>query len=234
MVMKQPQLQDLTWDWLEETLSAHEQEALAYRTDPFALSMAAHRMAAVSNFAVNYPSLDLIEPALEDQTRAQDMRRYYRDRFMLKVLRGQPLTKFQRTVQDLLEDRVPLQNQHLGIVYQLPYFYHEDLAHDALCQEFGKPESMPHTAEKTVQRLRAKRTVIRMRKQSKSREFWWQDSLGRPVLWLVNLDNPLMSMVKGLWERDSVDVEAQFRPTAFRWQPDWQFLLAEQVTLAWP
>lgn len=234
MVMKQRQVQDPTWDWLEQTLSAHDEEVLGYITDPFALSMAAHRLAAMSEFAVQYPSLDHIEPAQEDRARAQDMRRYYRDRFMLKVLRGQPLTKFQRTVQDLLEDRVPFQNQHLGIVYQLPYFYHEDLAHDALCQELAQTGPMPDGPETTAQQLRAKRTVLRVRKHTKVREFWWQDSVGRPVLWVVNVDNTLMSMVKGLWEHGIIDVQAQFRPTSFRWQPDWQFLLAEQVSLTWP
>lgn len=234
MVMKQSRVKDPTWDWLEETLSAHEQEALSYNDDPFVLSMAAHRVAAVSNFAVFYPNLDYMEPTSEDRAQALEMRRYYRDRFMLKVLRGRPLTKFQRTAQDLLEDRLPMQNQHLGIVYQLPYFYHEDLAHDALCQEFDAAIDLSNSTEHTAQQLRAKRTVVRVRKRTKAREFWWQDSVGRPVLWVVALDNPLMSMVKGLWERGTIDVEAQFRPTSLRWRPDWQFLLAEQVTLTWP
>ena len=131
MVMKQRHAPDPTWHWLEEALSAHEQEALTYRTDPFVLSTAAHRLAAMSDFAIHYPSLDHVEPTQDDHVRAEAMRRYYRDRFMLKVLRGQSLTKFQRTAQDLLEDRMPLQNQHLGIVYQLPYFYHVVRAQEA-------------------------------------------------------------------------------------------------------
>lgn len=229
-----PMQKTMNWDWLDQTLRHHDQEPLELESDPLALSVSAHRAAVLSNFTVRYVSLSACRALAEDCERAQHIRRYYRDRFMIKVLRGQPLTEFQQNLLDLLEDRVPGQNRHLGMIYQLPYFYAEDQARDALAMQFAsrRPTRSEQRPEIEQRVLRPIRTILRVRKTRSLREFWYADQADMPVVWCVESNNSLMPLMESIWSRGPVTVQARFRTTSHRWDPEFHFFLAEQVSLA--
>lgn len=230
--------QQLGLDWLDDVLDSHNNLDLEMKHCPIAASVAAWRALKLSSLV--WADLSQAVPTDEDHVKAIEIRRYYRDRLMIKSLRGQPLTKFQVTLQSILETE-RYQNQHLGIIYRLPYFYAEDQARDSLMSEMQcLPESVVKTASGPYRAkvqpshltVRPRRFVVRTRKGWQRKEYWFADSENHAAMWEIDANNPLISLTDSLFDRSSIRLCARFEPTKHAWQQDWWFYKISDARLA--
>lgn len=193
-------------------------------TEALARSVRAHRDWVKSNhMSERWPSLGMLVIDNFDRDQAEDIRRYYLDRLMFKKLQTGQATEFaQQLYPLLLSESRPLQ-QHLGMLYRLPYFYAEDRAHDALAQRYAdhQPEELDEftaltqafAAKEQAQRLRPVQQILRSRRSKEAIEFWFETEEGEPAMMSVATNNSLMTLMQGLFERPALMVHGYFTPT---------------------
>jgi len=200
----------------------------------------AWRRAVETNYRVRWSGLAAAgdTPADHDRTLAQQIRAYYRGKLVLRALRHkQPLTKFQQALYDMLEHD-QYQNQHIGMLYRLPYFYAEDTAHENLraqCPSVDVLSKRLHRQleQRDVYELTPLQQVLRSRRQGETMEYWFRNARGEAVVWFVSFRNPLRSMVDALWRRGPVEISACLSVRTGTAQPgdDWAHYCIDEPEL---
>lgn len=206
--------------------------------DPLALTVGSWRRAVATDYQVRWDSLADASrvPTAEDLELAQQIRAHYRGQLTLRALRtGRPLTSYQQALYEMLETQC-YQNQHLGILYRLPYFYAEDIAHEKLpltCSQVW-PGQQERKLRRDTKSLTPLCEILRSRRQKETMEYWFVDAQGHGVAWMVGLGNPLRSLVHALFQQSSIAVSAYFpvRTGTIRSDDAWAHFCIEQPELA--
>jgi hypothetical protein len=197
-------------------------EPVVFAQDPIALSCASYRQAVATKLAIRFRDLNqyLTATCPEDHQMAKSLRQYYCNKIAVKTLTGtRPVTKFYHDLYELLLGKTVLQQRHMGMIHRLPYFYVEDLAREELrtqIQSVTVAQDWPTNSlnqiiiDKSTRTLRPIMTIFRSRKGRELHEYWFRDELNQPVLWTVLHGNPLHSVLKSLFERNSITIEAFF------------------------
>lgn len=165
--------------------------ALAWASYGVWLKRPAHRWAEFKDLQA-YP---------HDHEMAKATRRYYRDRYLLKGLSGNPLTRFQQRVWNIIETG-DVYRRDLGILYRLPYFYVEDTDYDYLKTEtvgLSGDHLLYPTEKSHLRYLSPVKRIYVSRRSGDEIEFWYRDEKNAPVLWCVTEKNPLRTLVESLW-----------------------------------
>lgn len=155
-----------------------------------------------------------LQASAHDHEMARVTRLYYRDSLTLAMLRGQQLTAFRKALYEVVSGEVVMRQDHLGILYRLPYFYVEDQARLHLAQK--NSSNLCVTDSVLAEHMNNLRTVhpvtkiLRSRKIAEVMEFWWKDQLGDLVLWQVRTNNPLLFMVQALHQRAEVSLRGEW------------------------
>jgi hypothetical protein len=205
--------------------------------DPLALTVGSWRRAVATDYQVRWDSLADASrvPTAEDLELAQRIRAHYRGQLTLRALRtGRPLTSYQQALYEMLETQC-YQNQHLGMLYRLPYFYAEDTAHEQLRMTCARvPDQREHKLCREIRVLTPLREILRSRRQKETMEYWFVDAQGHGAAWMVGLGNPLRSLVHALFQRPDVAVSAYFpvRIGTIRPGDAWAHFCIEQPELA--
>jgi hypothetical protein len=180
--------------------------------DPLALSWASYWITK-QHPQRRWTDLENVKAHDHDHEIARTTRRFYRDKFMMKMLHGAPLTKFQTDLYEICNDG-ELTRGHLGMLYRLPYFYEEDIKRQELATKFEKKLAVSGNPNLLVEEKKRTLTPIERifcsRARHESVEFWFQDQHGYPVKWSVMSNNTLISLVEGLHKQPSIDVTAMF------------------------
>jgi hypothetical protein len=181
-------------DW-DLAAADHDRQPWNPPHDPIAMSWAAYRTNISGEGG-------LITD--EDRANARATREHFRNKIMLKMLRSQPLSEFQRDLYGILTG-APIQHRHRGMIYRLPHFYVEDRDRALLWEEI---QSVPYNAgidvvgKKLPMTLRPLRRIQCSRRRYEMTEYWFRDTASQtPVQWSVESKNSLHSMVKSLWDR---------------------------------
>jgi hypothetical protein len=150
----------------------------------------------------------------EARAMAQELRTYFIHRNTMKVLQSQQPTEFQYKMNGLLHDIRPLQQDELGMLYRLPYFWQEDLALDQVFEgatnvdiKSAGPNMIWHTVT-THARLTPIREVLKSRKSGDFVQFWFANSDGERCMYAVRADNGLISVFRSLFKKESMQVKA--------------------------
>ena len=167
----------------------------------FALIFALRRSICAYRDAVKAGRWQEAEIQSLHRVQAADMCRYYRDKIMMQMLGSRPLSEFKRDLYHVLTGG-QLLHRHRGMIWKLPYFYAEDQAKSQLTQMFRDHE-VPWNFYADLPTLDLTPVVMIMvsRRTNENQEFWFRDQQGSPVLWRVDVRNPLISLVRGLWQR---------------------------------
>lgn len=154
----------------------------------------------------------------EARTMAQELRTYFLHRNTMKILQGQQPTEFQNKMMGLLSDTRPLQQDELGLLYRLPYFWQEDLALDQVFEGATAIEANPYdpadprlpvSRHMTIHaRLVPIREVLRSRKSGDFVQFWFADSDGQRHVYAARADNSMISLFRSLFRQESIQVKA--------------------------
>lgn len=194
---------DLLREWAGDIKDKKPSPEITFSDDPIALSWASYQVWK------KFPGrrwVDLREVEAHDHDRemASITRKYYRDRLTMQVLKGKRLTDFQNLLYGIVCGEQPILQDQIGVIMKIPYFYVEDVALDDLfsttkaLQHDERAFFVPETKEDVVM---PRAYVFSSRKNNESHNWWWTDSQGHAVLWRASANNPLSSLVKGLYER---------------------------------
>ena len=207
------------WDTiLEETkkLEAKKPVLLAtFSDDPVALSIQSYLIWKSNPHRKWVPVDEVGRVTPEARAMAQELRTYFLHRNTMKILTGQQPTEFQNKMMGLLSDTRPLQQDELGILYRLPYFWQEDLALDQVFEGAANIDVKPagphlpvwHTVT-THACLTPIREVLKSRKSGDFVQFWFATHDGERCMYAVRADNSLISMFRSLFRRESIQIKA--------------------------
>lgn len=158
---------------------------------------------------IRWRPLNTVLPNAEDCAIAGQIRRYYRDRYTVKMLRGLNLTRFQSDVLAVVEQHVDqqlLHEKHLGMLYRLPYLYVEDQARDELgtwYRDHSTPATVEDSSNATTRDMNIKPylKILRSRRSGEQWEFWWQTDQQQLAMAACQASNELLSLMCSLFDR---------------------------------
>lgn len=186
-----------------------------FSDDPIALSIQSY-LIWKNNPARRWVPVDevgRVTPEARDM--AHDLRTYFLHRNTMKVLQGQQPTEFQNKMNGLLNDIRPLQQDEMGLLYRLPYFWQEDLALDQVFEGAINIDVKPNGPHLPVwhqvtahARLTPIREVLKSRKSGDFVQFWFTNMDGQRYMYAVRADNSLISLFRSLFKRESLQVKA--------------------------
>lgn len=176
--------------------------------DPLALSWACYRQTQDHREQTVFSDLTNVEPIPYDFEMANLSRTFYRDRIIFKKLKGIKISKFSQDLYQLLSSN-SVNNNNIGMLYRIPYFYQEDMARKDL-QNFYQP-IRPHNRKIPGFRdlsLQCHSEIHKFRKSNNEIEFWFYDSLKQPYMFSVAKANPLLLLFQSLCRSQQLNIQA--------------------------
>jgi hypothetical protein len=185
-----------------------------FSDDPVALSIQSYLIWKSNPHRRWVPVNEVGRVTPEARAMAQELRTYFIHRNTMKVLQGQTPTEFQYKMNGLLHDIRPLPQDELGLLYRLPYFWQEDLALDQVFEgatnidiKSAGPNMIWHTVT-THACLTPICEVFKSRKSGDFVQFWFATHDSERCMYAVRADNPLISLFRSLFRRESMQVKA--------------------------
>lgn len=158
----------------------------------------------------------------EDVERANDIKRYYRNKLMMRALKysDQKPTKFRTDLRDYVESEDPytIYANDIPMIVKLPEFYLEDLMMDELKKEYSMNEASYKNHSATT-RLRPLRKHQRKTSRTDSVNFWFTDIAGCIYKFSIDPKNQLLHLFERvIYDKEYVDITATFNKTKVRGQ----------------
>jgi hypothetical protein len=184
-------------DLVQKNKSAHE---VTFADDPIALSWASYHV------WTKFPSrrwtdLNDVQAHEHDRTIAAQTRRYYRDKLMLQTLKGRPLSAYQTVLYGMVTGEAPIMSDQMGILMKLPYFYTEDVYLASVFEKTKKLAQHSVVPESRCDTITPLEVIFVARKGMETYQYWFANSQGEATVWIVNSQNPLRSLVDGLFNK---------------------------------
>jgi hypothetical protein len=132
-----------------------------------------------------------------DRQKAENIRKYYKDKLLMLTLQGRELTKYRKDLQKFLHGN-PLQvpDSLAGIVYRLPYFYDYDKEIDGIFQSsYFKNNNLPNMREPVQRDLKFLKRIENQRRRMNNIEYWFEDDKLNKVMFSITGDNPLLTLL---------------------------------------
>lgn len=208
-------LAELFKEW-ENDISQKQFEPLrepeaTFTDDPLALSCASHRYFLEHGAPFSELATNTVMPG--DRERAQEIRKYYAEKFMWQALKGRPMTEFRSKMGQFLSGNYNLRTNELGMLYKIPYFYQEDVTIDGIISKATTVTRPEHISNRV--RVKYLTTITMYRKQRNIKQFWFEDSEHHTYMLSSTMDNPLISLVEHLVDRKEVDLIANLHVRQF-------------------
>ena len=210
--------------WLEEFEDTKpgqplKKRVLTFKEDPIALACASYRIWKETP-ARRWTDLDTVVVWQDDIEQAQALRKYYRERLVMSALKNvnSNSSEFRRKLGALVTDQLEITKDELGLLYRLPYFYAEDLDLDYVVENTAgaKIQPLPQDSEPMVLPFRPLKKILRSRRSAETYQYWWTTHKhGVPFMIAVKTDNPLLSIIDTLFERDQIDLSCRVKPHEF-------------------
>jgi hypothetical protein len=213
---------------------AKDRRPLTEKQDPLALSWAAYRV--WEKFpARRWADWRDLEAHDHDREIATETRRYYRNKLAMRALKSsQELSEFGRDLYDICNGGI-MRECHRGMLYRLPYFYVEDIRRAELIEHTQSQPTLevpPYLRESHTLTLRRYNRIFHSRKRQEIMEYWFHDgNTGNAVLWSVEYNNLLRSLVEHIWQtQEYIRLKATYL-FGHDIQNDWHFWKVTQPEL---
>lgn len=183
--------------------------------NPIAASFAGYRVASIINTPYHLLTDNIISD--EDLVTANEAKEYYLGRYLLKRLSGRELTKYQTALCTMLQ-RDFVYEDELGILYQLPYFYNQDLESDKIpeiCKSLPYPGYTSYVAMDRKFTITPLVKVAAYQKQTKGYQYWFKDADDYAACLHVNYSNnlsPLMDFIFNKKEPITINATWTLKP----------------------
>lgn len=173
---------------------------IEFKDDPVALACASYRywIDAPHTRWVEFDQLTVIP---QDRTKAEELKKYYRDRLMIEALtstRNQPPSEFRQKLYKVITNCAELTQRDIGLLYRLPYFYQEDQDVDAVMEQ-TKSVEIRQLGHNIAGKFSLIKKVHRSRKHGDYYDYWMRrEGDDAPFLFIVKNDNVLNSVWNSL------------------------------------
>ena len=190
-----------TVDLLTEILSSWPAEGskqkLSFKEDPIALSCASWRLDQQG--LGSYADLDTVIVISEDRELAAQVRKHFLDKLTLARLQGKEQSAFRTKLGAFLVGNHELTKDEIGLLYRLPFFYHEDKQIEKVMEQtdVATPPELAHSVNMT---LTGVSKIWRHRRSGQSTQFWFRDQHNWPVELTVLHSNHLHGLVESLYD----------------------------------
>lgn len=196
--------------------------------DPIALGCAAYRFWNTVGTS-RWLAFEAAEVTLEDRELANAIRKYYRARtehLLFDVLKHGTTTvsEFRKKLALIVADQYQkFTDQDRGILYRLPYFYHEDTAVDRVFANNASADyygAAPMTLSQPQQlHLQLLEKILVSRKNGDTVQYWFS-SADTPARyqWSVRTDNTLSSLVASIVRPGDTELRALIAIKSIRHQ----------------
>jgi hypothetical protein len=193
------------WSIVEDNVDRFgraKSQPLVTKQDPLALAWVGYNMWEKNPTTVNrWAAFNELTAHEHDFIIANETRRYYRNKLTIRTLKGDTLTKFQQDLHAVTMGN-SLTQQHVGLLYRLPYFYVEDIARDKLVEMFKDvPSVVQEPPQRQTKQLTPVTKIFKSRAKQEVVELWWATETGQAACLPVGYTNPLRSLIEGLFDQ---------------------------------
>lgn len=175
--------------------------------DPVALAWGSYQVFVRTNGAQRWYDIGEVTADAECRVKAEEIRKYYRDRILLQTLTtAQPLSEYRRRLYEILNGPTDIYNTDLGLLYRLPYFYVEDTALDRVIEQTNSivdPErSSSMFGVETVAEYTLLERVLQSRRRQEVVQFWLKSSADSHLYMIACLsNNPMLPLLESVLKR---------------------------------
>lgn len=216
--------------WIDEYDHASAQpyprgEVLKFKGDPLALALA-WRFHGWENWKIaeelmKSTSWDIFAHK-DSVAEAEKIKRYYRNRFMLKAIKTseQGMSRFRQDLYNYVESNDPytVYKNDIPMIVKLPEFYKEDTMMDDMSKQYNMTEQFYKNTQSETRTLYALDKHHRKTKRSDQVYYWFRDD--NNCVYRLSLDpkNLLLHLFEREFEKDSLNISGTFYFTKTRGQ----------------
>lgn len=205
-------LKSILDDWLTELdqPSTNVQKTpikLNLGDDPIALAWASYLVYCATNGGQRWYDLGKVKADAECIAKAEEIRKYYRDRIMLQTLSNLwPQSEYRKRLYEILNGATDIYESDLGLLYRLPYFYVEDTALDRVIEQtnphIDSAKSSSLLGEESVAEYTLLERVLQSRKRQEVVQFWLKSSADSSLYMIACLsNNPMLHLLESVLKR---------------------------------
>ena len=207
---------------------------LKFQDDPVVLSCASWRIGNAGDGL--WTDLDTITDITEeDRVFGATVRKHFMDQLVMAKLRDQKVSDWRAKLGAFLVGNHELIKAEVGMLYRLPYFYHEDQA-VANVMKLTKPVPARLRTQPPgplVWNLHSVERVVQYRRANDTTQFWFRDGQDCPVMVAVGHTNNLHGVIDSLFDSGSISVagrNASWKP--FYGEQDQYYVLLKTFRLS--
>ena len=179
---------------------------IKFHDDPVVLSCASWRIGNAGG-GLWTDLEDIKDITQEDRVMGAAVRKHFLDQLVMAKLRGRRTSDWRSKLGAFLVGNHDLTKTEVGMLYRLPYFYHEDqavanvmkLTNPITQEQKGYPYDPPWKLE-SIER------IVQYRRANNTTQFWFRDHLGWPVVIAVNHNNSLHGLMDSLFDWGSISL----------------------------
>ena len=133
----------------------------------------------------------------EDRTRTETIRDYYHKKFMMWALNDIRLTSFREDLKKLIQSDGKVFKENIRpLAYRIPEFYDYDVMFDEMFIEHNTQVKQDRQKATSTKTFKLVKTMVRKRRHSTVKEFWFSDENDNLNLMVVSKDNPLLKLME--------------------------------------
>jgi len=193
--------EDFLSDVTAKNLASVTPVTLKFKDDPVVLTCAAYRTWQETPH-LRWADFNTVTVQPQDQTQAELVRTYYRDRIMMDALtRGTntaPISTFRQKLYSILNNTWEITQKEIGLLHRLPYFYAEDTALDQVILA-TTCASNHHPGEVVESKFTMIARILRAAAGGDVIQFWFTCQEDQaPYCLSVQGSNPLLGLVDSM------------------------------------
>lgn len=188
---------------------------MEFKDDPIAMACASYR-AWKENFTNRWLDLEAVAVQPQDRKMADDIRTFYRGRMTFQALKGSAeMSPFRRKLYALVNNKLVITKEEIGLLHRLPYFYQEDLDLDEVFANTTNADSFNVITDTCV--FTPLKRVFRTRRSGDVIQFYFCcDQHPSPSLLSVRADNALLLLMESMFEQPSLRLTVTQLPKQYR------------------
>ncbi len=183
---------------------------LTFHDDPVVLSCAAWRIGNEGGGL--WTELEDIKVITEqDRVLGAAVRKHYLDQLVMAKLRGKNVSPFRTKLGAFLVGNHDLTKREIGMLYRLPYFYHEDLAVAEVMNATAPLVNqstirLPIAVATDPAQLECMSQITQYRQSANVSQFWFRDPYGYPLMFALRHDNHMHGVMESLFARGHMTI----------------------------
>jgi len=196
---------------------------LVVKEDAIALACAVHRKWLENPTGTNrWCPLDSVGTMPVDHLQSVLIKKYYNARLgmeawtKLSSQSNSTFSEFRQKLYSLVNDKLSITNQDIGIVYRLPYFYAEDCALDEIVESTSNANVFYKDYHNHSGEFMLIKRIIKSRKSNELVQFWFKYYNNSSAFAVsVPLSCPTLGIVDELFKKKIIRLTTDIAPVCF-------------------